>query len=127
LCKDVTLLETIPKSIKIKLQVKMQYMLLSVLNACHLIQTCARIRIEHANFKQLYFHTLILRHIFTYIKLFTRNNPQYHLLKYLPFFLKHPVYIHTPIIYYIEMFCLRVQTILNSVISSNILQGVVNI
>ena len=29
-----------------------------------------------------------------YMKLFTRNSPYYHLIKYLLFLLKHPVYIY---------------------------------
>jgi hypothetical protein len=36
-------------------------------------------------------HPLKIFHIF--MKLFTRNNPYYHLLKYLLFLLKHPVYV----------------------------------
>ena len=37
-------------------------------------------------------HPLKIGHV--YVNLFTRNNPYYHLLKYLLFLLKHPVYIH---------------------------------
>jgi len=35
-------------------------------------------------------HPLKIKHIL--MKLFTRNSPYYHLLKYLLFILKHPVY-----------------------------------
>jgi hypothetical protein len=46
------------------------------------------------NFKQLFLHTHLKNWTLVYMNLFTRNGPYYHLLKYLLFLLKHPVYIH---------------------------------
>ena len=51
-----------------------------------------------AKFKQLYLHTpKNWTHV--YINLFTRHSPYYHLLKYLLFLLKHPVYVFYIYIY----------------------------
>jgi hypothetical protein len=36
------------------------------------------------------------------MNLFTRNSPYYHLLKYLLFLLKHPVYIYILELYYVK-------------------------
>jgi hypothetical protein len=59
------------------------------------------------------------------MKLFTRNNQSYQPLKYLMFLPKHPLYLHTPVIHYIEMFSL--QTKLKNIILLETFQGVVNI
>ena len=70
-------------------------MLFRVLSACHLFQTCARIESVRANFR---LQTAVSPHPLknwtrVYMNLFTRKSPYYHLLKYLLFLLKHPVYI----------------------------------
>ena len=49
------------------------------------------------NFKQLYLHTHIENWTLVCMNLFTQNSPYYHLLKYLLFLLKHPVYKLSPI------------------------------
>ena len=52
-----------------------------------------KVRSARAKFKQLYLHTHIENRTLVYMNVFTRNSSYYHLLKYLLFLLKHPVYI----------------------------------
>jgi hypothetical protein len=57
-----------------------------------MFQTCARIGYVRAS-SNSWISTPNANWTHVYMNLFNRNSPYYHLLKYLLFFLKHPVYI----------------------------------